>query len=450
MKYNLVKAILFDMDGLLLDTENTYTLGSQRILSEYGKEYTWEFKAKLMGKRTDEVARMIVDHYKLPIEPEEWINKSQAIYREMFPDVPTLPGVHKLVHHLVKHKIPIAVATSSSSSSYDLKTKNHAGLFSMFDVIVKGDNPDVRNAKPAPDIFLVAAKKLNRDLQPEDCLVVEDAPLGVKGGRTAGMQVLMVPDPRLDAKLTNDATQVITSLQDFSPEDFGLPSYCYKPVTHIIFDMDGLLLNTMKMYTQAGVKILAKHGKQRDLAFVAQVAGRRALEAAQLSVDHYKLPYTAEELLRLRHEELSSVFPTCDLLPGVEKLVRHLHSRKIKMAVATSSARDMFELKTSTKHSEFFSLFDHIVTGCDPEVARGKPDPQIFEVARSRFSDNPEAGACLVFEDAPLGVEAGIAAGMQVVMIPDHRTGKEHLVKATQVIHSMQDFQPEDFNLPHY
>jgi len=56
-KFRCAKAVLFDMDGLLLDTENMYTLGTQTILSQYGKEYSWDFKAKLMGKRTDEVAR---------------------------------------------------------------------------------------------------------------------------------------------------------------------------------------------------------------------------------------------------------------------------------------------------------------------------------------------------------------------------------------------------------
>ena len=80
------------MDGLLLDTENLYTEGTQSILSEFGHIYDWEFKAQLMGKRTDEVARMIVDHYHLPLTPDEWVKRSSQIYQELFPHVKSLKG----------------------------------------------------------------------------------------------------------------------------------------------------------------------------------------------------------------------------------------------------------------------------------------------------------------------------------------------------------------------
>ena len=88
-----VKCVLFDMDGLLLDTENLYTEGTQRILSEFGHVYDWEFKSQLMGKRTEEVARMIVDHYQLPMTPEKWVQRSTEIYQELFPHVKCMKGI---------------------------------------------------------------------------------------------------------------------------------------------------------------------------------------------------------------------------------------------------------------------------------------------------------------------------------------------------------------------
>ena len=433
-----VSRVLFDMDGLLLDTENLYTEGTQQILDMFGHTYDWDFKSKLMGKRTDEVARMIVDNYKIPLTPEEWIMKSKEKYNSLFPHVKSLPGVMKLVHHLSKNGVLIAVASSSSTSAFKIKTQNHAGLFSMFDAIVLGDDPRVKNAKPAPDIFLTAAEQL-RQLDSsgncdkvEDSLVVEDAPLGVEAGRAAGMPVLMVPHPKLAEDETKAASKVVKTLTSFDPRDFGLPGYRYTRVDHIIFDMDGLLLNTQDMYSQVGQAMLAKHGKEPDYEFKMKVVGRAAPEAAKMIVEHYGLPYTPEDYLAAFEAQTAELFPTCDLLPGVERLLRHFHCHNIPMAVATSSSRKNFELKTSTKHSEIFSLFSHIVTGDHPEVrGEAKPSPRIYEIARSQFSaSNP---TCLVFEDAPNGVSAGLAAGMQVVMVPHHKVPKQFLLSATQV-----------------
>ena len=191
-----------------------------------------------MGKRTEEVARMIIDNYSLPMTPEQWISRSKEKYDSLFPHVKSLAGVVKLVHHLSKNNVPIAVATSSSSSAFKIKTQNHAGLFSMFDVIILGDDPRVRRAKPAPDIFLTAAQQLGVAAA-DSCLVVEDAPLGVTAGRAAGMQVLMVPHPKLDPEETREASRVVPCLDNLDPRDFHLPGYNYTAVDHVIFDMDG-------------------------------------------------------------------------------------------------------------------------------------------------------------------------------------------------------------------
>ena len=430
-----IRRVLFDMDGLLLDTENLYTEGTQQILAEFGHKYEWSFKAKLMGKRADEVANMMVDHYKLPMTPDEWISRSKEKYDSLFPHVKSLPGVMKVVHHLAKHGIPIAVASSSSTSSFNIKTTQHTGLFSMFDAIILGDDMRVKNAKPAPDIFLVASEELSdksgdQTVTNDECLVVEDAPLGVKAGIAAGMNVLMVPHPKLDQSERQEATKVEDSLDNFNPLDFGLPGYNYQDVDHVIFDMDGLLLNTQDMYSSTSQAFLARHGKTPDYEFKMKVVGRAAPEAAKMIVEHYGLPYSPEEYLETFEKELEAKFPTCDLLPGADRLIRHLHARGVPMAVATSSSKKMFQLKTSSKHSEIFSLFSHIVTGDDPEVTSAKPSPEIYSVCRSRFSAS--SPTCLVFEDAPNGVRAGLEAGMQVVMVPHHKVPKNYILPATQ------------------
>lgn len=448
MALRTVKCVLFDMDGLLLDTERLYSQGTQQILSQYNETYDWTFKKTLMGKRTDDVARMMVERYNLPFQPQEWVERSSRVYQELFPSVKIMSGVIKLVHHLAKNGVAIAVATSSSSSSFDLKTSHHQGLFSLFDHIVKGDDPRVARAKPAPDIFQVAAAQFCPPFAPEDCLVLEDAPLGVEAGIAAGMQVLMVPDEWIEEKDEKNATHVVRNLENFDPVLFGLPGYNYTPVSHVIFDMDGLLLNTQDMYSQVSSSILAQHGKTPSWEFKMSVIGRRAEEVSEMAVKFYSLPYTGPEYLEICTSQLHKLFPECQLMPGVEKLVRHLHAKGIPIAVATSSSRKVLDIKTTPKHKDFFSLFSHITTGCDPSLAAAKPAPDIFKLCAGRFADNPSAQQCLVFEDAPNGVEAAVSAGMQVVMIPHPKVGKEYMLPATQVLSSMADFRPTDFGLP--
>lgn len=128
--------------------------------------------------------------------------------------------------------------------------------------------------------------------------------------------------------------------------------------------------------------------------------------------------------------------------------MRHLHANKVPFALATSSGAEMVDLKT-THHRELFSLFNHRVCGSsDKEVKNGKPAPDIFLIAANRFSEPPAPENCLVFEDSPNGVTAGISAGMQVVMVPDPRLAKDRCAHATQVLKSLEDFKPEQFGLP--
>ena len=133
---------------------------------------------------------------------------------------------------------------------------------------------------------------------------------------------------------------------------------------------------------------------------------------------------------------------------GAEKLVRHLHANKVPIAVATSSHSRHFDVKTGN-HKDFFALFNHIVTG--DEVTRGKPNPDIFQVAASRFSQPPASpAAALVFEDAPTGVEAAVAASMPVVMVPDPQLDPALCTSASQVVKSLEHFRPEEWGLPAY
>lgn len=176
--------------------------------------------------------------------------------------------------------------------------------------------------------------------------------------------------------------------------------------------------------------------------------GKRAVEAAEILIAATGLEgkITPQEFVERREEILDELFPTSKLMPGAERLVRHLHKSGVGIAVATSSHRRHFDAKTQ-QHSSLFALFSHITTG--DSVTKGKPHPEIFEKAASLFEgEKPEPARVLVFEDAPAGVEAAKAAGMRVVLVPDARLPEEQRQGACEVLRSLEEFDFGAWGLP--
>ncbi|KAG7161215.1 Pseudouridine-5'-phosphatase-like [Homarus americanus] len=210
----------------LSETERLYSAATQIVIGPYGKEYTWEIKWPLMGRVGIELAKGIVGALQVSLSPEEYLTQVEEQYKHLFPLAQLMPGAEKLVRHLHKHNIPIAIASGGAQDSFELKTTNHKEFVSLFShVVLASTDPEVENGKPAPDVFLICAKRFPDSPNPDQCLVFEDAPNGVEAGVKAGMQVVMVPDPRLAQEKTKGSSQVLKSLEDFKPELFGLPTY---------------------------------------------------------------------------------------------------------------------------------------------------------------------------------------------------------------------------------
>ena len=223
----------------------------------------------------------------------------------------------------------------------------------------------------------------------------------------------------------------------------------FSKITHILFDMDGLLLDTERLYTIAQQKILDRFGITFTWEVKAKMMGRKALDAVNVMLDIYNLheQITAEQFLKERELILDELFPTCELMPGVEKLLLHLHKHNIPMAVATSSHSRNFKLKTEKCHKQLFEkVFHHVITG--DQVTKSKPSPDIFQVASRGFEGEIDPHSVLVFEDAPIGVEAGLAADMNVVLVSD--SVELGSVICNQHLKSMESFSPELWGLPPY
>ncbi|CAI9106308.1 OLC1v1005437C1 [Oldenlandia corymbosa var. corymbosa] len=182
----------------------------------------------MMGMKAIEAARVFVEETGISdkLTAEEFLVEREDMLRSMFPSSELMPGASRLIKHLHEKGVPICVATGSHQRHFALKTQRHGELFSLMHHIVKGDDPEVKQGKPSPDIFLAAARRFEGGpVDPRNVLVFEDAPSGVLAAKNAGMSVVMVPDPRLDGSYRKNADMVLSSLLDFNPSDWGLPPF---------------------------------------------------------------------------------------------------------------------------------------------------------------------------------------------------------------------------------
>lgn len=216
--------VIFDLDGLVLDTEILYDIAIQKILDRFNKTYTYEVKMKIMGMKylkSMDILRVELD---VPMSSEELVSESMGILHQLFMKCDLKPGAKKLIRHLAKHGIPMCIATGSSSEDYELKVHSHHELIDLMEFTVKSDDREVKQGKPNPDIFLVAMGRFQQvPDSAANCLVLEDAPNGVKAALAAGMKCIMVPDPRLVD--IPPAHVVLKSLEEIAPEQFGLPPF---------------------------------------------------------------------------------------------------------------------------------------------------------------------------------------------------------------------------------
>ncbi|KAL8292923.1 hypothetical protein RQP46_000617 [Phenoliferia psychrophenolica] len=225
--------MLFDMDGLMIDSEKLYTIVTDEVLKPWGKTMTWDIKKGIMGRPGLDAATFLIKATGIDITPEEFMSRMQGRLNEVFKSVQPLPGVVRLVHHLQKHNIPMAIATGSKKDNYAIKTAHLDFLFAPFGkMVLCGDDPILQGrGKPDPTIFIEAAKMLGIHTAEgrAKCLVFEDGAPGVRAARAAGMEVVWVPDAELLNAMGDDHDLVpsltINSMEHFVPEEWGLPAY---------------------------------------------------------------------------------------------------------------------------------------------------------------------------------------------------------------------------------
>jgi pseudouridine 5'-phosphatase len=211
-----VRACIFDMDGLLINSEDIIGRATNQLLKKYGRPpLTQSMRARLMGVPNSNKSDMFHDWAQLPISRDQWAAEISEQMRRNFPDCEPLPGAEKLLLNLSRAqnassggRMELALATTTKSSSYELKMSKPATR-ALLDLIeperrIRGDDPRLRQgrSKPAPDLYLIALDTINASVRetpilPKECLVFEDSVAGVEAARRAGMRVVWVPHPDL-------------------------------------------------------------------------------------------------------------------------------------------------------------------------------------------------------------------------------------------------------------
>lgn len=185
-----LKAIVFDMDGLMVDSEPLSQQAWDVYLRPYGHRLTEEIVSRIIGLRADVSTPTIKALFNLPEEVPTIISKRAAIYSQIRANgVPVMPGLHELHAEIARRHIPWAVATSSPHSHAE-EILHQLGLHDRCRAIAAGN--EVTHGKPHPEIYQLAAARLG--IQPEHCLALEDSGPGSLAAARAGMMVIAIPN----------------------------------------------------------------------------------------------------------------------------------------------------------------------------------------------------------------------------------------------------------------
>ena len=205
-----IRAVVFDLDGLMFDTEALYFRVSSEMVAARGKTFTPEIMRAMIGRRSVEAGYMLKTMTGLN-EPLDVLlaDVRQRCYAEMETAVHPTPGLFHLLDRLGHHGLPLAVATSSRRS-YAAQLLGQHRLLNRFRFVLGSE--DVARGKPDPEIYLTAIERF--DVPPRSVLVLEDSLAGVASGRAAGAYVVGVPHEHSPAQALQSADLIVPRLDD--------------------------------------------------------------------------------------------------------------------------------------------------------------------------------------------------------------------------------------------
>lgn len=197
-----MKAIIFDMDGLMIDSERLYRQAQQDIAGQFNKIMTEEMRMRMMGRKPIESLRLFVKELDIPMDPAELLEVRNNVMRDKLKnDLVPMPGLTHIIDTF-HEKLKLAICTGAQKEFLDIVV-DQLGIRNKFTVLQNSD--DIEKGKPDPEIYLKTCQRLK--LNPQECIVLEDSLNGVLAGKQAGCYVIAVP-----SEYTRD--------QDFQAADY--------------------------------------------------------------------------------------------------------------------------------------------------------------------------------------------------------------------------------------
>jgi beta-phosphoglucomutase family hydrolase len=201
-----LKALIFDMDGVLVDSEPCHLQSYQELLGRFDIPYTAEDNKEFLGRKDHTILEILNERYGLKSTATALVAEKEAILARLLASAVPRPGVLRVLEQARRQSIPTAVASSATLPTIELVV-DVLKIREYFQTLTSGD--EVTHGKPAPDVFLLAASRLGA--KPENCLVIEDTYNGVKAAKAAGMYCVAIPCE-------------VTAHQDHSAADMKLRS----------------------------------------------------------------------------------------------------------------------------------------------------------------------------------------------------------------------------------
>ncbi len=203
-----MRALLFDFDGVVVRSMESHYEGWRRALSEYGIDMSPEELYVLEGQNLETVANQIVRKYNIPYEETPRLIQKKQYYYDKIKKMESYPYLIDVLRWAKEKELKVALVTGSSREQVR-QTLESFGLENYFDVIITAD--DVQYTKPSPEPYLKAAEQL--EVQPDACVVIENAPLGIRSARSAGMRCIAITTT-LPAPFLKEADVVVNNFQE--------------------------------------------------------------------------------------------------------------------------------------------------------------------------------------------------------------------------------------------